>query len=270
VGAAANKFVAKVASDMKKPHGIVIVSPGEEQAFLAPLPIERLWGVGPKTGERLRALGFATIADLAAADVLALQRRLGGLGAHLHALAHGRDDRPVDDDNERKSLGAERTLEHDIRGAGLVRRQLIPLVDEVSSGLRRAGMRAGGVRLKLKYADFHRTSREHALAEPAQDSASLLATLDQLLPRVDLERPIRLVGLAATHLQPADAPRQASLFAAPQTSRSESLGRALDAIHAKHGKGAITRGEVRDGDRLDRGNEHRAPGLFDDDDDDDR
>jgi DNA polymerase-4 len=269
VGAAANKYVAKVASDVKKPGGIVVVNPGEEQAFLAPLPVERLWGVGPKTGERLRADGFATIADVAAADAVDLQRRYGSLGAHLHALAHGRDDRPVDDDHERKSLGAERTLDADITGAAEVRRQLLPLIDEVAAGLRRAGLRAGGVRLKVKYADFHRTSREHLLAEPAQDSASLLSTLEQLLPRVDLSRPMRLVGLAATHLQPADAPRQVSLFDAPQTTKSEALGRALDAIHARHGKNAVTRGEVRDGERLDRGNEHRTAGLFESDDDDD-
>jgi DNA polymerase-4 len=265
VGAATNKFVAKVASDVKKPFGIVVVTPGEEQEFLAPLPVERLWGVGPRTGERLRADGLVTIADVAAADPGALQRRYGALGTHLVALAHGHDDRPVDDSHERKSLGAERTLDDDIHGVEAVRQQLIPLVDEVSSGLRHAGLRAGGVRLKLKYADFHRTSRELLLREPAQDSASLMASLEQLLPRVDLARPIRLVGLAATHLQTATRPRQVSLFDAPRTDKHEALGRALDAIQARHGRQAVTRGAVRDGDRLDRGNEHRTAALFDDD-----
>jgi DNA polymerase-4 len=265
VGVATNKFVAKVASDLRKPGGIVVVNPGEEQSFLAPLPVDRLWGVGPRTGERLRADGLATIADVALLEPRVLQQRYGQLGTHLHALAHGRDDRPVDDRHERKSMGAERTLEHDIRGASEVRRQLVPLVDEVSSSLRRGGLRAGGVRLKLKYADFHRTSREHLLTEPAQDSATLLGTLELLLPRVDVERPIRLVGLAATHLQPADAPRQVSLFDAPQSEKSEALGRTLDAIAARHGSHAVTRGEVRDGDRLDRGNEHRTSLAADDD-----
>jgi DNA polymerase-4 len=139
-----------------------------------------------------------------------------------------------------------------------VRRQLVPLIDEVASGLRRANLRAGGVRLKLKYADFHRTSRELLLPEPALDSAGLAAALEHLLPRVDTARPMRLVGLAATHLVPATAPRQASLFDAPQTERHEALGRALDAIHAKHGKAAITRGDAREDDALDRGNEHLA------------
>lgn len=259
VGAATNKFVAKVASDLKKPGGIVVCSPGEEEGFVAPLPIERLWGVGPKTAERLRADGFDIIGDIAAADASELVRRYGNLGEHLSALAHGKDDRPIDDDRERKSLGAERTLDNDISGAVEVRRNLLPLVDEVAAGLRRAGLRAGGVRLKLKYADFHRVSRERLLTMPALDAASIIDAIDHLLPRLDLQRPIRLVGLAATHLSDADAPRQASLFDEPQTARHEALGRALDAITAKHGKGAIGRGGVdhRDLDGLDRGVEHR-------------
>ncbi|HEY1098315.1 MAG TPA: DNA polymerase IV, partial [Myxococcota bacterium] len=151
VGVAANKFVAKVASDFKKPAGIVVVAPGEEQAFLSPMPIERLWGVGPKTAERLRADGYVTIADVAAADPALLQRRYGGLGEHLHALANGHDERPVDDDRERKSLGAERTMDIDIVGVDAVRRQIVPLIEEVAFGLRKANLRAGGVRLKIKY-----------------------------------------------------------------------------------------------------------------------
>ena len=256
VGAASNKYVAKVASDIKKPGGIVVVAPGEERAFLAPLPIERLWGVGPKTAEKLRADGFDVIADIAVTDTAELTRRYGSLGAHISALARGEDDRPIDDDHQRKSLGAERTLEHDITGVAAVRSQLVPLIDEVASGLRKAGLRAGGVRLKLKYADFHRTSREIVLPEPVQDTASLSAALEHLLPRADLSRPMRLVGLAATHLVEASAPRQASLFEQPQTEKAEALGRALDAIHTKHGRGAIIRGDIRDLESTDRGNEH--------------
>ena len=257
VGVASNKFVAKVASDFKKPAGIVVVSPGEERAFLAPMPVERLWGVGPKTAERLRADGYDVIADVAAADPQLLHSRYGGLGHHLHALANGHDDRPVDDERERKSLGAERTLDVDISGVDAVRRQLGPLFEEVASGLRKANLRAGGVRLKIKYSDFHRMSREQLLAEPALDSASLRVAIEHLLPKLDLQRPIRLVGLTATHLVAADAPRQASLFEAPQTARSEALGRALDAINGKLGKGSIVRGTLtRRIDDIDRGVEH--------------
>ena len=257
VGAAANKYVAKVASDLKKPGGIVVVGPGEERAFLAPLPIERLWFVGPKTSEKLRADGFDTIADVAASDRGELARRYGSLGEHIWLLARGEDDRPIEDDQQRKSLGAERTLEHDITGVAAVRAQLVPLVDEVSSGLRKAHLRAGGVRLKLKYSDFHRTSREIVLPEPVQDTASLTAALEHLLPKADLTRPMRLVGLAATHLVEESAPRQASLFDQPQTEKQEALGRALDKIQQKHGRAAIIRGDVRDVDAIDRGHEHR-------------
>jgi DNA polymerase-4 len=257
VGVATNKYVAKVASDQKKPGGIVVVQPGEEAAFLAPLPIERLWGVGPKTAERLRADGFDVIADVAAAERSWLEARYHSLGGHLASLARGIDDRPVDDDRERKSLGAERTLEHDVVGIEDVRRFLVPLVDEVSAGLRRAGKRAGGLRVKVKYADFHRVSRERLLAEPAHDAASLMAAVDFLLPKMELSRPMRLVGLAATHLADEDTPRQASLFASPTSTKSEALGKAIDAISAKHGKGALRRGSLgRDLDAVDRGVEH--------------
>ncbi len=257
VGVASNKFVAKVASDFKKPAGIVVVQPGEERTFLAEMSIDRLWGVGPKTAERLRADGYTVIADVAAADAKELQRRYGGLGEHLHALANGHDDRPVDDERERKSLGAERTLDVDITGIEAVRRQVAPLIEEVAFGLRKANLRAGGIRLKLKYSDFHRVSREQMLNEPALDAVSIRAAIEQLLVRADVDRPIRLVGLAATHLVAADAPRQASLFEAPQTARSEALGRALDAINGKLGKGSIVRGTLtRRLDDVDRGVEH--------------
>jgi DNA polymerase-4 len=256
VGVASNKFVAKVASDFRKPAGIVVVTPGEEATFLAPMAVERLWGVGPKTAERLRADGYTLVGEVAAAELVELQRRYGNLGQHLHALANGNDDRPVDDERERKSLGAERTLDIDIVGVDAVRHQLIPLIDEVAQGLRKAGMRAGGVRLKLKYSDFHRVSREHLLAEPALDAASLRVVIEQLLTRVETNRPMRLVGLAATHLVAADAPRQTSLFDAPQANKSEALGRALDAINGKHGKHAVIRGNVRRLDGIDRGVEH--------------
>ena len=213
--------------------------------------------MGPKTAERLRADGYDVIADVAAADPQLLHSRYGGLGHHLHALANGHDDRPVDDERERKSLGAERTLDVDISGVDAVRRQLGPLFEEVASGLRKANLRAGGVRLKIKYSDFHRMSREQLLAEPALDSASLRVAIEHLLPKLDLQRPIRLVGLTATHLVAADAPRQASLFEAPQTARSEALGRALDAINGKLGKGSIVRGTLtRRIDDIDRGVEH--------------
>jgi DNA polymerase-4 len=243
VGVAASKFVAKIASDLKKPAGLVVCPPGQERAFLEPLPLERLWGVGPKASERLRALGMGTIGDVARAGEANLTSRFGTLGAHIWRLAMGMDDRPVDPERERQSIGAERTLEHDIRGAIAVRHELLALADEVAASLRKQHLRAGGVRLKLKYADFRTTSRELKTAEPVADAASLIAALDALMPRVDVNRPIRLVGLAATALVDEGAPRQASLFGEPQ-AKSEKLGRAVDAIDSKFGRGTITRGDA--------------------------
>jgi DNA polymerase IV len=247
VGVAATKYVAKVASDLKKPAGLVVVPPGEERAFLEPLPLERLWGVGPKTADRLHSLGLETIGDVARLGERALVERLGGasaagdLAAHLVALASGLDERPVETDLEPKSLGVERTLEVDIAGAERVRSALLPLVDEVAAALRARKLRAHGVRLKLKYADFRRVSRELQLPEPVQESSSILGAIEALLPRVDTKRAIRLVGLACTGLVEEGAPRQASLFAEP-AERSEKLGRAMDAIKERFGQAAVARG----------------------------
>lgn len=247
VGVAGNKYVAKVASDLKKPHGLVVVPPGEEHAFLEPLPVERLWGVGPKTAERLHALGLESIGDVARMGERALAEKLGSgsgdLAAHLVALALGRDERAVETDGETKSLGAERTLDQDISGVDRVRTELLPLIDEVAAGLRGKKLRAGGVRLKLKYADFRRVSRELRLPEPVQDTSSILAAIEALLPRVDTGRPIRLVGLACTDLVEEAAPRQVSLFAEP-AERSEKLGRAVDAIKDRFGESAVVRGSA--------------------------
>lgn len=257
VGVAANKYVAKVASDLKKPAGLVVVPPGEERAFLAPLALERLWGVGPKTAERLHALGMTTIGDVAVAG--AQLDGFGVVGEHIARLAAGLDERPVDTEGERKSIGAERTLERDIAGAARVKSELLPLVDEVATQLRKKKLRASGVRLKLKYADFRRVSREMQLPEPACDEASIVRALDALLPRVDTKKSIRLVGLACTGLVDDEAPRQASLFeevsaatsvagadAQPglPPARGEALGRAVDAIRDKFGDSAVTRGSA--------------------------
>ncbi len=241
VGVAASKYVAKVASDLKKPSGLVVVPPGEERAFLEPLGVERLWGVGPTAADQLRAAGLVTIGDVARADKADLERRFGALGLHIAALALGEDARPVDDARERKSLGAERTLEHDIRGVERVLRELLPLIDEVAASLRAKALRAGGVRLKLKYADFRSVTREARLAEPAHDAASLRAALERLVRKADTSRPMRLVGVTATALVDDAAPRQVDLFGHAATERDERLGRAVDKIRDRFGDDALVR-----------------------------
>ncbi|OGQ18438.1 MAG: hypothetical protein A2138_14355 [Deltaproteobacteria bacterium RBG_16_71_12] len=244
VGVAASKYVAKVASDLKKPGGLVVVPPGEERSFLEPLGVERLWGVGPKAAEQLRAAGYVTIGDVARAERAALERRFGALGLHIAALAAGEDERPVDDRHERKSLGAERTLEHDIRGPERVLRELLPLCDDVAAALRAKRLRAGGVRLKLKYADFRSVTREARLEEPVQDAASLRAALERLVKKADTARPMRLVGVTATALVDEDAPRQPGLFTQPTAERGERLEHAVDKIRDRFGDDALVRGTL--------------------------
>jgi DNA polymerase IV len=248
IGVASNKYVAKVASDLKKPGGIVVVQPGEERSFLASLPIDRIWGVGPKTADRLRSDGFSTIGDIAAAAVSRL-KKYGSMGEHIHALACGVDERPIDDDRERKSIGAERTLMHDIAGTEAIRRELLPLIDDVTADLRRHNLRCRGLRLKLKTSSFHGLSRERMF----NDTQNLRIAVDELLAKLSLTEPVRLVGIAATHLVDADAPQQADLFSnlsvttasaqtvVVSTEKQERLERAMDKVNQKFGDHALRR-----------------------------
>jgi DNA polymerase-4 len=221
----------------------VVCTPGEERGFLAPLPLDRIWGVGPKTAEVLRGLGLETMGDVARRGEAALVERLGEVGRHAWRLASGFDERSVEPERERKSIGSERTVDLDLHGKAEVRRALLPLIDEVARALRGKNMRTTGVRLKLKYADFRSLTREVRLPEPACDASSLLHAIDLLLERADCERAIRLVGVAACQLVDETAPRQQSLFAEPQ-EKSEKIGRVLDAIDKKFGKGMTHRGEA--------------------------
>jgi DNA polymerase-4 len=240
VGVATVKYVAKVASDLEKPRGLTVVPPGMERRFLAPLSVERLWGVGPKSLPRLHALGLRTIGDVARASPRLLEEKLGELGRHIASLADGRDARDVDNARERKSVGSERTFDRDIRGAARVREELIPLVDEVTATLRNAGLRARGVRLKLKYADFTLTTRQARLDTPAHDAAAFLVALDRAIERAETDRPMRLVGLAATDLVDDDTPRQENLFDG-ERARREKLARTLDDVNARFGDGSLRR-----------------------------
>jgi DNA polymerase-4 len=258
VGVAASKFVAKVASDLNKPAGITICPVGGEQAFLAPLPIEKLWGVGPRTAAKLRADGLNTVGDVAAAGLDRLVQQYGNLGEHLHFLSLGLDERPVRNDRTRLSIGSERTLNDHVRGAAAVRERLLPLVDEVVQGLRRRQVKARGVRLKIRYATFDRHTRDVVLEHPYSEAAPMLAALDGLLTRIDLDRPIRLVGVTAYDLvdgaQATPTPSsQLSLFATAEPAPGpeamptsavggRAVGPVIDQIRARFGDGALARG----------------------------
>lgn len=234
VGVAVNKFLAKVASEMDKPDGLTIVPFGGERAFLAPLSVRRLWGVGPKTAARLEALGLDTIGRVADAEPDWLADRLGSLGAHVARLALAQDDRPVEPDRDAKSAGSEETLAVDVRGRAAVASLLLPHCERVARHLRRDGVCALGVRVKVRYQDgFELATRDHRTGTPFDDSDTLLREATRLLDRLDLDRPIRLVGVAAFDL--TDVPAgQGDLFGEAPARRSR-LEHALDGLRARLG-----------------------------------
>lgn len=211
VGISATKFVAKVASDFHKPDGLTIVPPEHARRFLAPLPVSRLWGAGPKTAARIEALGLATIGAVAAADDATLAP-LGRMGPHFRQLARGIDPRPVVSHREPKSIGWERTLERDISGRAAIEPILRSAADEVALRLQRKRRLAGGARVKLKTADFQTMTRQCVLTTPTDQPAPLLAAARHLLDQFELDRPYRLVGLTGYELSPHGEAVQLPLF----------------------------------------------------------
>lgn len=241
VGLAPVKYVAKVASDLRKPDGLVVVAPDEVRAFLDPLPVSRLWGVGAKGVERLARLSLHTIGDVARADPALLARQLGALGPHIAGLARGEDPRPVVADRDARGLSSERTLDADVVGAAAIRPILLQEVDTVASRLRAAGLLAGGVRVKLKTSDFQIHTRQCTLAPPSDSAHELWRAAEALLPEFDLSRAVRLIGAGGFALRPVDAPVQAGLFDATDHARHRQLDRAVDAARERYGDEAVRR-----------------------------
>ena len=243
VGVSTTKYVAKVASDCRKPDGLTVVEPNEVTGFLRPLPIDRLWGVGPRSRSRLRARGLDTIDDVAATPLDDLERWFGSLGAHIHALANGRDDRAVIPERDAKSIGSENTIDTDIVGAAAIRPWLLRAADTVARRLRAEGLAARGVRVKLRTADFRLHTRQAVLAGTTHATRPIVEVAESLLHEFDLGVPVRLVGVAAFELEEAGVGevRQLDLFHAPNAEYDERLDRTLDVVHERFGEGALTR-----------------------------
>jgi DNA polymerase-4 len=245
VGVASGKFVAKVASDHRKPNGVTIVPPGEEAVFLAPLPVGRLYGVGRKTEARLQAAGFRTVADVAGAPERLLADVVGSRGAAgLRALALGRDGRVVVGDRAAVSIGSEETLAADTADRALLGARLLPHADQVAARLRASGRRARVVVLKLKDAGFTLRTRRVTLREATADAGEIVTAARALLARVELPRGrlIRLVGVAVSGLSNESAPRQLALPTETAVAPGDALARAVDAIHERFGERALQRG----------------------------
>jgi DNA polymerase-4 len=236
VGVAANKFVAKVASDLGKPDGLVVVPPGTERRFLAPLPIGRLWGVGKVTAAALESMGVRTIGQLAAIPEDALGARFGQSGAALRALAWGHDDRPVEPFAPPKSMGAEETFERDHRDVERLRATLRAQAERVARELRAEGYAGRTVTLKLRFADFSTLTRRHT-TEATQDGLVIFREARALLDRIPLRQAVRLIGLSVSELGRAGEGQLPLL--GPDTARRERLGLAIDRLAERFGDEAV-------------------------------
>ena len=241
-GIAEVKFVAKIASDSGKPNGQFVVAPGTAQAFLAPLPVSRLWGVGPKTEEQLLRLGLKTIGDVAAKDLEWLTRHLGSSGQHFWDLANAIDPRAVIPDREAKSIGAQDTFEEDLSGEESLAPHLHGQALRVGRRLRKAHLKARVVQLTVKHDDFQSLTRRKTLEVPTDDGQVLYREARSLLSRVDLSRKIRLTGVSAQELVGQN--EQLGLFAAPAPERSDKLNAALDRITEKFGTKAVVTADL--------------------------
>ena len=241
IGVARTKSVAKVASQVGKPDGLLVVEPGQEEAFLHPLPIERLWGVGPKTAAKLHDRGIHRVGELAQIPPDALGATLGGhAGRHLHAMAWGRDHRRVETGRRRRSIGSQSALGS--RGSfAEADRVVAGLVDRVCRRLRRARRVGRTVVLRVRFGDFTRASRSRTLVESTASTSTILGAVRDLLaaagPLIG-ERGITLVGVSITGLDDADAVQLALPF---ERRDRGALDAALDEVRSRFGSSSVTR-----------------------------
>ncbi len=241
VGLAPNKTVAKIASDYRKPDGLVVVGYGEEAAFLAPLPAGRLPGVGPKAQAHLAAAGVRTLGDLAAAPATVLRQVFGNGGPEVALRSAGVDPRPLDPGSPAKSLGHETTFAEDIGDAATLRRVVHDLADQCAAGLRRREIGGRLVALKLRHADFQTTTRQRALAAATDQPRPIAEAAEALLAEALAAtgwRHIRLVGVRVGGLGPLA--RQLDLFS-PAPLREAKLSQALNALEARFGQQVVRR-----------------------------
>jgi DNA polymerase-4 len=241
VGVARTKFLAKVASAVAKPDGLLLVPPDEELAFLHPLPVERLWGVGPATARKLHAYGITTVGEIAGIAEPVLVSMIGrASGRHLHALAHNRDPRRVRLRRRRRSMGAQRALGRSPKSWEFLDSALLALVDRLARRLRGAGRVSRTVVLRLRFDDFSRATRSHTLWEATDDTGTILATARELLaaaaPMIRSQG-ITLIGVTLDNLENYGAVQ----LALPLERRPQALDAAIDDIRDRFGSGAITR-----------------------------
>jgi DNA polymerase IV len=253
VGGGTNKFIAKLASKRAKPvitdagvrpgAGIVLVAPGDELAFLHPLPVGSLWGVGPATLERLERFGVHTVGDLAALDLATLVAAVGQAhGRHLHDLAWARDTRPVETERDAKSIGHEETFAHDKHSHDELVREAVRLADGVASRLRASGTGARTVTLKVRFGDFTTITRAHTLPAPVVTAQAIVAAAEPMLRLIDVAPGVRLLGISVSGFgAPAEQLSLDDLLAGEPSTASEwvAASETIDAIRERFGNTAI-------------------------------
>jgi DNA polymerase-4 len=242
VGVARTKFLAKVASGVAKPNGLLVVPPDGELAFLHPLPVERLWGVGPVTAGKLRTRGITTVGEVARLGEATLVSMVGqASGRHLHALAHNRDPRPVDTGRRRRSIGSQRALGRRPKSPDDLDAVVISLVERITRRMRSAGRAGRTVVLRLRFDDFSRATRSHTLPWPTAHTQTILATARALLatamPMIRRQG-ITLVGVAVANLDDSGAVQLTLPF---DRHSGAALDAALDDVRERFGSGAVTR-----------------------------
>lgn len=252
VGIGPNKFLAKLASDMHKPDGLTL-APAEPDAireFLAPLPVGRIWGVGPTTADLLNRRGIRLIGDLQQRPLDDLIRLLGpAAGNHVHNLAFGRDDRPVESGpQEERSISHEETFAQDITDRDELRRCLLELVERVGRRLRRNRRQTTSVQLKLRFADFRTITRQQSLPAGISADRDLWRSAAAIFDRTELPQPVRLIGFGVGGLydpKAASRPRQLLLFEDPahdDAERNRALDQAVDDLRTRFGDAILKRG----------------------------
>lgn len=241
VGLAPNKYLAKLASDMNKPDGLTVIRAEDVDRVLPPLPVTKLWGVGKITGARLEARGVRTIGQLRVKDEAWLAGFFGAEAGRYARLARGLDDRPVVGDSDARSIGHEQTFESDVTDPAAVKQVMLDQTEQVAARLRRHGLTARGVSLKIRFGKFQTISRSRTLARPTDVTADLWDAAGELFGRWPFQ-PVRLIGVAAERLAKGTGQAQLDLFADADRERRRKLDAVADRINQRFGKRSIHRG----------------------------
>ena len=245
VGIAPNMFIAKVASDLQKPEGLTICEAGQEKIFLAPLPVKKLWGVGPKTEAHLQKMGFSTIGQIAQCPQKLLAEKLGKWGAHLWELANGIDERPVEDWGPRKSISQEHTYDQDVAEAKIIESTIWKIVESLSADMRRQNLKGQVLTLKIRLEGFETYTRQRKLPEYLHDAETMRTLALELFRKFDRKgKKVRLIGVGMSHLNNTGG-EQLSLFQSDTGQQHrDRVADLLETLRDKHGEEAATRASL--------------------------